>query len=130
MPLPYDMTPVLDEFLTAVVCFDETSTMENFELKPVVGPEYVIAGVLIPPTDLDLQLFDEGEIRDGAMTLYTYSTVTLHFHDWGSVDGEQRQTFVKFNGDIYRIKGLSPRGHDGLHKKWTMVRYVERKSNN
>lgn len=125
--LPFDMTPVLDEFITAVTCFDESSQMVDFELKEVQGPDYVIAGTLIPPTDLDLQLFDEGEIREGAMVLYTYSTVTLYYHDVGSATGEQKQTFVRFNGDIYRIKGLSPRSHDGLHKKWTMVRYVERK---
>ena len=127
--LPYDMTPVLDEFLTAIVCYDETSRIEQYEQQFVQGSDYVIAGVLIPPTDLDLNLFEDGEIRDGAMILYTYSTVTLHFHDVGKVDEEQKQTFVRFNGDIYRIKGLSPRAHDGLHKKWTMTRYVERKSN-
>ena len=124
--LPFDMTPVLDEFITAVTCFDETSQIVDFEQKPVRGPNYIIAGVLIPPTDLDLNLFDEGEIRSGAMVLYTYSTVTLYYHDVGPADAEQKQTFVRFNGDIYRIKGLSPRSHDGLHKKWTMVRYVER----
>lgn len=124
--LPFDMTPVLDEFITAVTCFDETSSIVDFEEQSVKGSNYVIAGVLIPPTDLDLNLFEEGEIRSGAMVLYTYSTVTLYFHDVGSSTGQQKQTFVRFNGDIYRIKGLSPRSHDGLHKKWTMVRYVER----
>ena len=124
--LPYDMTPVLDEFITAVTCFDRTFETVDFEQKPVQGPDYVIAGVLIPPTDLDLNLFEEGEIRSGAMVLYTYSTVTLFFHDVGDPNGLEKQTFVRFNGDIYRIKGLSPRSHDGLHKKWTMVRYVER----
>ena len=125
--LPLDMTPVLDEFITAVTCFDESSVIVDFEQKPVQGKDYIIAGVLIPPTDLDLQLFDEGEIREGAMVLYTYSTVNLHYHDVGDKSAEQKQTFIRFNGDIYRIKGLSPRSHDGLHKKWTMVRYVERK---
>lgn len=127
MALPYDMTPVLDEFITAVVCFDEISTFVDFEQQVVQGKDYVVAGVLIPPTDLDLELFEEGEIRAGAMVLYTYSTVNLHYHDVGQENEEQKQTFIRFNGDIYRIKGLSPRSHDGLHKKWTMVRYVERK---
>ena len=124
--LPYDMPPVLDEFITAVTCVDRTAETVDFEQKPVQGPDYVIAGVLIPPTDIDLNLFEEGEIRSGAMVLYTYSTVTLFFHDVGDPNGLEKQTFVRFNGDIYRIKGLSPRSHDGLHKKWTMVRYVER----
>lgn len=124
--LPYDMTPVLDEFMTVVTCFDKMSEMVDYELKSVQSSDYSVFGVLIPPTDLDLQLFEEGEIRDGAMVLYTYSTVNLYFHDMGSPAEKQRQTFVRFNGDIYRIKGLSPRSHDGLHKKWTMTRYVER----
>ena len=126
MPLPFDMTPVLDEFLTAVTCYDLVTRVENYEAVGVQEADYVIAGVLLPPTDSDLGLFEEGEIREGAMTLYTYSTVTLYFHDMGPASGEQRQTFVRFNGDVYRIKGISPRGHDGLHKKWLMTRYVER----
>lgn len=124
--LPYDMTPVLDEFITTIVCYDIESQMVDYELKPIQGPDYVIYGVLIPPTDLDLQLFEEGEIRDGAMILYTYSTVNLYFHDMASPAEKQKQTFIRFNGDVYRIKGLSPRSHDGLHKKWTMTRYVKR----
>ena len=126
MPLPFDMTPVLDEFLTAVTCYDLVTRVENYEAVGVQEADYVIAGVLLPPTDSDLGLFEEGEIREGAMTLYTYSTVTLYFHDMGPANGEQRQTFVRFNGDVYRIKGISPRGHDGLHKIWLMTRYVER----
>lgn len=128
--LPFDMTPAMDEFITAITCFDEVSTVEHFEQVPSKTPDYVIAGVLIPPTDSNLTLFEEGEIREGALILYTYSTVNLYFHDIHGVSDPQRQTFVRFNGDIYRIKGLSPRGHDGLHKKWTVTRYAERQSNN
>lgn len=126
MPLPFDMTPVLDEFLTAVTCYDLVTTVVNYEAKEVQEADYVIAGVLLPPTDLDLALFEEGEMREGAMTLYTDSTVHLHFHDVGPVSVSQRQTFVRFNGDVYRIKGISPRGHDGLHIKYLMSRYYER----
>lgn len=126
MTLPLDMTPVLDEFLTAVTCYDLVTTVENYEAKEVQEADYVIAGVLLPPTDSDLALFEEGEIREGAMTLYVYSTVTLYFHDVGPSTSSQRQTFVRFNGDVYRIKGISPRGHDGLHKKYLMSRYYER----
>ena len=129
MPLPFDMTPVLDEFLTSLTCFDMVTEIVNYEAVETQQPDYVIAGVLLPPTDLDLGLFDEGEIREGAMTLYTYSTVTLYFHDVGSSEVNQRQTFVRFNGDTYRIKGISPRGHDGLHKKWILTRYVKRSNN-
>lgn len=129
MPLPYDMTPVLDEFLTAVTCYDVVSTVENYEVVDTQQPDYVIAGVLLPPTDSDLGFFDEGEIREGAMTLYTYSTVNLHFHDIGPAQVSQKQTFVRFNGDVYRIKGISPRQHDGLHVKWLMSRYVKRSNN-
>ena len=128
MPLPFDMTPVLNEFLTAVICYDLVSRVDDYEVKEIQGNDYVIAGVLLPPTDSDLGLFDEGEIREGAMTLYTYSTVTLYFHDIGPSTGEQKQTFVRFNGDVYRVKGISPRGHDGLHKKWILTRYVKRNS--
>lgn len=126
MPLPFDMTPALNEFLTAVTCYDVISSVVNYECVEEQGTDYVIAGVLLPPTDSDLGLFDEGEIREGAMTLYTYSTVTLYFHDIGPSNVNQRQTFVRFNGDVYRIKGISPRQHDGLHKKWLMTRYVKR----
>lgn len=126
MPLPLDMTEVLDEFITAIVCYNETSTKIDFEFKPVKGSNYQIAGVLIPPTNQDLNLFEEGEIRSGALVLYTYSTTVLYFHDITAPSAEAKQTYVVFNGDTYRIKGLSPRSHDGLHKKWTLVRCIER----
>lgn len=124
--LPFDMGPVLNEFLTLITCYDVESVMSDYELQKIQGPDYSIAGVLIPPTDLDIAMFDEGEIRQGAMILYTYSTTKLFYQDMQNQQDRQKQTFVRFNGDIYRIKGMSPRAHDGLHYKWTMTRYVER----
>lgn len=125
--LPYDLSVVLCHFLRPVVCFDEFGKMENFEFVKTKSEKYSVLGVLIPPTDSDLQLFDEGELQTGSMILYTGSNVNLYFHDLIQKDQpEARQTYVCFQGRTYRIKGCSNRAEDGLHKKWTMVRYVER----
>lgn len=124
--LPFDMTPVLDEFLTVVQCFDEIGTIKDHQLETVKGPEYTLIGVLIPPTDDDLRFFNEGEIRNGALIFYTKIGVTLSFQDMQSETETSRQSFIKFLGSTYRVVGMSPRAHDGMHYKWKLVRDVTR----
>ena len=129
MPLPYGVNRVLSFFLRRVEAYDLVMQDGNgFEAEPHRTPRYSFSGVLIPPTDKDLQLFDEGEIASGAMTLYVNKDVKLHCNDAVDPGEVSRQTIVCFDGDEYRVKGYSNRSADGLHRKYTMVRYMPRRA--
>lgn len=128
MPLPYAVNRVLSFFLRKVEAYDLIyQAGENFSAEVNRTPKYSFSGVLIPPTDKDLQLFDEGELANGAMTLYVNKDVKLHFNDAADPGDVMKQTIVLFDGDQYRVKGYSNRAEDGLHRKYTMVRYMPRR---
>ena len=128
MPLPYAVNRVLSFFLRRVEAYDLVyQAGEGFSAEVNRTPKYAFSGVLIPPTDKDLQLFDEGELANGAMILYVNKDVKLHFNDAADPGDVMRQTIVLFDGDEYRVKGYSNRSADGLHRKYTMVRYMPRR---
>lgn len=124
MPLPYNVARILPYFNRTVEAYDLIGEFVDYEMKVSKSEPYTIIGTLIPPTDKDLNLFDEGEIASGAMVLYVNSSVKLSVADGFETATEPfRQTIIKFDGDEYRIKGYSNRATDGLHRKYTMVRY-------
>ena len=129
MPLPYNVARILPYFNRAVEAYDLIGELVNYKIQVRKGEPYKVIGTLIPPTDKDLNLFDEGEIASGAMVLYVNCAVKLYVADgFENATEEFRQTIIKFDGDTYRIKGYSNRAADGLHRKYTMVRYFEGRS--
>ena len=129
MPMPYNVDRVLPYFYRRINAYDLISAIDGYRTSQVKGEPYTFIGVLIPPTDKDLELFDEGEIAQGAMTLYVKSTVKLYMGDAiPSKDAEWRQTIVVYDGDEYRVKSYSNRSVDGNHRKYGLVRYVPGRS--
>lgn len=130
MPIPYNVSRVLTYFQRRIQAYDIVGSLSDYEFSKTYSQPYSFVGVLIPPTNKDLSLFDEGELATGALVVYVPKTVTLHMADAvTSVQNEQRQTIVLFDGDEYRVKGLSNRDSDGLHKKYTLVRFMEGRTN-
>lgn len=124
--IPISIVEVLDEFLRQITAYDETASIIDYKRRdPIVSPDYVFPGVLIPPTDNDLQLFDEGDIKQGAIVIYSRGT-ELFYTDIQSPTASQKQTYVRFEGSVYRIKSGSPRMSDGLYRKYGAVRYIKR----
>lgn len=124
MPIPYNVARILPYFNRVVKAYDLIGELVDFKMSVRKSDVYSIVGTLIPPTDKDLNLFDEGEIAGGAMVLYVNSSVKLYVADaFENATEEFRQTIILFDGDEYRIKGYSNRAADGLHRKYTMVRY-------
>ena len=131
MPLPYNVARVLPYFYRRITAYDLIGGMDNFRAVQSKTPTYTFIGVIIPPTDKDLQLFDEGELAQGSMVLYVKKNVKLHVADaLPDENGQIRQTIILFDGDEYRVKGYSNRSEDGLHRKYTMVRYIGGRSGN
>lgn len=119
------MREVLDEFLRRITAFDRTDTIDDHDLKTVVGSDYTFAGVLLPTSDDDLQLLDEGEIKGGSLTVYTRGK-QLFFKDVQAEEATAKQTFIRNRDNIYRIKTEADRTDDGMYRKYIAVRFFER----
>jgi len=129
MPLPYNLSRVLGFFQRTIQAYDIVGGIVDHEFTQTSTESYSFVGVLIPPTDKDLNLFDEGELANGAMVLYVSNSVQLHVNDAIANQGQtMRQTIVVFDNDRFRVKGQSNRSSDGLHRKYTLVRYLEERS--
>ena len=128
MSIPYDMTPVLSEFIRKIECYDEVAAIKDFEYEAKKKtPSYFIYGVLIPPSSKDLQFFDEGQIRNGAITLYTSDKYKLYMVKEGDMSTDYRQTYVRFEGEEYRVVGVMNRSNDGRYMKWLLNKSIQRK---
>jgi hypothetical protein len=124
--IPFDMLPVLDEFIRRITAYDEVTGIIDYKMRnKTTGADYTFAGVLIPPSDEDLQLLDEGDIKAGSIVVYTRGK-ELFFTDVQNKSANQRQTFIKHDSKIYRIKSGSNRTEDGLYRKYMAVRQVVR----
>lgn len=130
MPIPYNVSRVLSFFQKKIFAYDLYGEIQDHAYALLATSPYSFVGVLIPPTDQDLQLFDEGEISSGAMILYVISKTELHIaDDISRLSDEIRQTIVQFDGRDYRVKGQSNRKEDGIHRKYTLVRYMGKRTN-
>lgn len=124
MPLPYNVSRVLSFFNRRIFAYDLIGTTKDFRTQVLKGEKYSFLGVLIPPTDTELNLFDEGERASGAMVLYVNHKVELFMNDSKKPGEDFKQTIIIFRGHEYRVKGCSDRCEDGLHRKYTVVRYM------
>lgn len=125
--LPLDMRPIIDMFLSKIYAYDETGAVVDYRRRdPVVGADYWFAGTIIPPTDTDLQMLDAGDIKAGVIIVYTRGKELFYIDAQATPSTSQKQTYVKWDGDVYRVKGDSNRWYDGLHRKYIAVRRVER----
>lgn len=125
MPLPYNVSRVLSFFNRKVIAYDLVGQIVDYKMQVSKSNQYSFLGVLIPPTDSDLTLFDEGERQVGAMVLYVGKNVELSIADSMSSNQKPfRQTIIIFKGNEYRVRGCSDREEDGLHRKYTLVRYI------
>ena len=130
MAIPYNVARVITYFQRKIDAYDLVCEIVDHECVVTKQKPYSFIGVLIPPTDKDLQLFDEGEIANGAMVLYVKDTIKLNMCDSiSTVTPGQKQTIVLFDGDEYRVKSYSNRSSDGLHRKYGVVRYIPERSN-
>lgn len=130
MGIPYNVSRVLTFFQRKIYAYDLYGEIRDHSYMLLDSSPYAFIGVLIPPTDQDLQLFDEGEISAGAMILYVISKIELHIaDDINQLTDGIRQTIVQFDGRDYRVKGQSNRKEDGLHRKYTLVRYMGKRTN-
>lgn len=125
---PFNMGPVLNRLIREVRAFDREGSLVDFEYQESSGPtrDYIFGGVLIPPNENDLNLFEEGEIRQGVMLCYVSAPRILYFHDMVSPDSIVRQTYIRNGPDVYRVKNAAQRTADGLYVKYTLVRMVVR----
>lgn len=125
MALPMDMREVLDEFLRKITAFDRTDSIVDHQTASTVGADYTFAGVLLPTSDEDLQLLDEGEIKNGNITVYTRG-LQLYFKDIQEPTATAKQSFIKDRDRVYRIKAETDRTEDGMYRKYVATRYIDR----
>lgn len=125
MALPMDMREVLDEFLRKITAFDRTDSIVDHQTASTIGADYTFAGVLLPTSEEDLQLLDEGEIKNGNITIYTRNK-QLFFKDIQAPTATAKQTFIKDRDKVYRIKTEMDRSEDGLYCKYVATRHIDR----
>ena len=125
MSILMDMREVLDEFLRKITAYDRSDSIVDHQLSSSNGQDYTFAGVLLPTSDEDLQLLDEGEIKNGNITVYTRGK-QLFFKDIQSPDETAKQTFIYHNNKVFRIKTESDRTDDGMFIKYIAVRDITR----
>jgi len=126
--IPFNMIPVIASHIRPVTAFDRIGTTVDYQYQDNAeqSADYVFGGVLIPPTDNDLQYFEEGELRQGSMVLYVFGNRTLYFNDIANPTDSTTQTFVRDGTDVYRVKGRADRLVDGLYKKYALTRFINR----
>jgi len=122
--LPYNVTPVLDRFLRAVTAYEEIGVMTDHKLNTSKRSDYKFGGVIVPTTDTELQLLPEGEVKSGAMTVYVRAPRKLYMNDVQNEKSISRQSYIKEDGMIYKVKVESPRFGDGLYRKYICTRWV------
>jgi hypothetical protein len=125
MALPMDMREVLDEFLRKITAFDRTDSIVDHETSSSTGADYTFAGVLLPTSEEDLQLLDEGEIKNGNITIYTRGK-QLFFKDVQAPAATAKQTFIKDRDKVYRIKSEADRTEDGMYYKYFATKHIDR----
>lgn len=99
-------------FSQAVTCYDQVSTRVNGRTQKTVEADRTIRAVIQPPGKDDVQRLPEGFLARGGLLMEVISG-TVSFYDDRSYDASNpnRQTFVRFNGELYIVMGNEPFDH-------------------
>ena len=113
-------------FSKAIIAYDEVSTRAAGRTSKVTDPDRAIYGVIQPPGANDVIRLPEGFIADGGLMMeITAGTVSFYDDRSNNPATENRQTYVRFQGEVWIVKGLEPFDHynQGI-KYYQLTKYV------
>ncbi len=126
--IPLPVNRAVSMFSQKITAYDTEGSYVNHEWIDATGDDYTFAGKIAPASDKELELFEQGDISSGVLMVHVLSGVTLHFKDTNQTSIEGTQTYIRHQGDVWRIKPISNRSNDGAHKRYGAVRYIERRA--
>lgn len=107
-----------------VTVYEETSSrVKGRTQAPVVSSDRTIFGVIQPLTDKMQAQRPTGSKTDGDLVLQTGDTV--HYRDI-TQEGtrEQRQTFVRHQGEIWRVVGPQDWSNHSGKRRYVLAKFV------
>lgn len=107
-----------------VVVYDETSSrVKGRAQAPTVDPDRNVFGVIQPLTDKTQSQRPTGARTDGSLVLQTSDPVYYRDVTHGGVR-EQRQTFVRHQGEVWRAVGPQDwANHSGV-RRYVLQKYT------
>jgi len=125
--LPLNTGIAVDLFSQKIIPFDVTKELINHEWVDTQGDDYILNGKIAMNIDKDLQIKDNGDIAKGIAIVYL-TKGELHFNDIETENDSEIliQSFVRYRGDIWRVKYYKDRTEDGGYRKYGCVRYKKR----
>lgn len=108
-----------------ITVYEETSARQKGRaLPPVVGKDRTIFGAIQSANDKAQQQKPEGSRTDGELILQTSATIYYRNVTNGN-NRETRQTFVKYQGETWRVKGVRDGTDHSGKRRYTLSKYVK-----
>lgn len=124
--LPLGLDIAVSMFSLPISFRELTGSYVDREWVEVETDSGKFSGRIAPATDDDSELFEEGEVSSGAKVIHVVGTTELFFPDVNETAEKKKQTYIDFQGDVWRVKSVSNRSHDGSHKRYGAVRHMVR----
>lgn len=113
-------------FTIPIVAYDQVSTRTGGRTSHATEDDRTIYGVIQPPGHNDALRLPEGFLADGGLLMeVTAGDVSFYDDRSNTPTTENRQTYVRFQGEVWLVKGLEPFDHynQGI-KYYQLTKYV------
>lgn len=125
MILPVNLAIAM--FSEVITAFDRSSTLTDHEWIKTDGTDYKFFGKISSATDKDLDILAEGDLVTGAIVIHSFKK-ELYYHDFQDPDSQAAQSFIHFQGKIWRVKQESNRSNDGGYRRYGAVKFQDTRS--
>lgn len=88
-------------FKTSWTAYDETATRIKGRAVRVQEPDRIVVGTIQPAGNKQQTMLPDGANSDGALSIFTNEA--LYSYDATQNAEIQRQTFVRFEGEVWKI---------------------------
>ena len=123
--LPLPVLPALHMLSEKITALDVTGSYVNRRWEDgAPGADYTFSGSIQPSTTKELKLLPDGDVSNGAVTITTQTVLLVQDT---SQDGGQAlaQTYIKFDGDNWRVFGIGGWFGPGGFRKYVCPKYLE-----
>ena len=110
----------------SITIFDTVKALVRGEDEQTQEADRIVQGTITSPSGRDLQMLEAGEIANGSIIVHIFSNDMIYMSDVNSTEVTTRQTFVRYDDSIWRIKQRMPRVHHGQYRRYIAVKYVDR----
>jgi hypothetical protein len=105
MSLPLPLACAADFFSETITVYDVVATKSIGRWVGTPGEDYTISGVIQTKDERGIKFDSDGAISQGTLMLHTRATLSAYDV---SQDGQTlTQTFVRYQGDVWRLSRLT-----------------------